>query len=112
MPTFFGWREMKFLLGEFFTGRILHGEGRLQRVNVSGEILHWGNLPEFLHEILFISCILFPDSILHGEMLRVLVRGSFSPGLNCLGEISTDRGIFPWRWSQISWYYFKKTTRK
>jgi len=33
---------------EFYTmGRIFHGEGSLQGVNFSGEILHRGNLPEF-----------------------------------------------------------------
>jgi hypothetical protein len=30
-------------------------------------------------------------------MLRVIVRGKFSPGLICPDDISIRRGIFPWR---------------
>jgi hypothetical protein len=50
----------------------------------SGEILHWGNLPEFLYEIPLMFCFLFADTILRVEMLRVIVQDKFSPGLNCL----------------------------
>ena len=60
----------------------------------SGKILRWVNLPEFLYEILYMSFFLFTNSILRVEMLRVIVRGKFSPGLNCPGDIFVERGIF------------------
>ena len=46
-------------------------------------------------------------SILRVELLRVIVRGKFSPGLNFLKDISMGRGISPWRWGHISWSYLK-----
>ena len=52
------------------------------------------NLPEFLYEVLLMSCCLFADSILRVETLRVIVRGKFSPGLNCLEDISVRRRDF------------------
>jgi hypothetical protein len=44
--------------------------------------LNCGNRPEFLYEILLISCFLFADAILRLDILRVIVLGKFSPGLN------------------------------
>jgi len=38
-------------------------------------------------------------------MLKVIVWGKFSPGLNCPDDISVGSGVFPRRWSQISWRY-------
>jgi len=40
-------------------------------------------------------------------MLRVIVQGTFSPGLNSSEDISLQREIFPWRRSQVSWTYLK-----
>ena len=71
MYTFFGGGVADFPLGGFSTGMIFRAEGSFQGVNFSGEILHWGNLPEFLYKILLMSCFLFADSILCVEMLRV-----------------------------------------
>jgi len=44
---------MNFLLVGFSTDKIFHGEGGV--VNLTGNILHWGNLPEFICDFLFIS---------------------------------------------------------
>ena len=57
------------------------------------------------------SCVLFTDSFLHVEMLGAIARGKFSPELDCQEHISMGRGIFPWRWSQVSVCHFKKTIR-
>ena len=72
-------------------GTIFHGERSFQGLNFSEEILHYGNLPEFLYEILLVSYFLIADSILSAEMLRVIVRGKFSPGFNCLENKSVWR---------------------
>ena len=69
---------------KFSVGGIFHSGGSSPRVNFSGEVLHRGNLPEFLYEISLVSCFLFADSILRVKMLRVTVRGKVSSGLNCL----------------------------
>jgi hypothetical protein len=69
-----------------------------------------GYFPEFLYKILLISCFLFADSILCVEMLKVIVRGKFSPGLNCLENISVGRRGFLLSWSQISLRYLEKRT--
>ena len=42
----------------FFHGGTFHGEGSFQGVNLSREIIHWGNLPEILNKILFL-CLAF-----------------------------------------------------
>ena len=42
------------------------------------------------------SYFLFTDSILHVEVLRAVLGGKFSPGLNFPEDISMGRGIFPW----------------
>ena len=54
----------------------------------------------------YVSSFLFCVSILCVELLRAIVRGTFSPVLNCLEEISMG-GISPWRWGHISWNYLK-----
>jgi len=63
----FSGREGEISAGGIFQGIIFHGVGSVQGVNFSGEILHLGNLTEFLYEILL------ADSILRVEMLRVIV---------------------------------------
>ena len=83
-----------FLLVKFSTGIMLSGEGRFQGVNFSRKILYQRNLPEFLYEILLMSCFLFADSILPVEKIRVGVLGKFSPGLNCLENKSMGRRDF------------------
>ena len=45
----------------------------------------------------YMSCFLFTDLVLHVEMLRIIVRRKFSPGLNSLEDIFVEREIFPWR---------------
>ena len=59
------------------TGITFHCDGSFQGVKFSGVILHWGNLLEFLYEILLISFFLFADSILHvGKFFQLKVRSS------------------------------------
>jgi hypothetical protein len=41
----------------------------------------------------FMSCFLFSVAILCAEWLRVIVRGKFSPGSNCLEDISVGSGF-------------------
>ena len=41
----------------------------------------------------YVSCFLFPISIPRVELLRVIVLGKFSPGLNCIEDISMGRYI-------------------
>ena len=84
---------MNFLLhGEKFlgTGNFLWGE-------FLEEILHRGNLPEFLYKFLLMSCFLFANSILRIKMLMVTVQGKFLPGLNFLEDMSRGKGDFPLR---------------
>jgi hypothetical protein len=45
-----------------FHGRIFHGEGSFQGLNLSREIIHWGNLPKSLNQILFIGLVFFFSS--------------------------------------------------
>jgi len=45
-------------------------------------------------------------------MLRVIVPGEFASGLNCPDDIFVRRGIFPWRWNQVSWLYLKKDKKQ
>jgi len=49
----------------------------------------------FIRNSFYISYFLFAASILHMELLRVIVVGKFSPGLNCLEEISVGRVFLP-----------------
>jgi len=39
------------------------------------------------------SCFVFTDSILSGQMLKVIVRGNFSPGFNCAKYVPVKRGF-------------------
>ena len=58
-----------FLLVRFSTGLTFHEKGSFQGVNFSGEVLHCGTLPEFLHKIRLLSCSLFNDSYFtHGDV--------------------------------------------
>jgi hypothetical protein len=41
----------------------------------------------------YMSCFLFFVSISRVELLRVIVRGKFSPRLNCPENISVERGF-------------------
>ena len=88
------WERANFILMGLSTRIIFHWKGSYQGLNFSGEILHWGNLPEFLYKIRLMSFLLFADSILHVEILRVIVRSKFSPGVNCLENESAGRRDF------------------
>ena len=46
----------------------------------------------------YMPCFLFSVSILCAEWLRVIVRGKFSLGLNCLEDISMARGFLRRGW--------------
>ena len=96
MHTFFGLR------GKFSAGGILHGDNFPWVGNFPGCEFYRGNftlgeLPEFLYETDLKSCFHFADSILRVEILRVIVRGKFSPGLNCLENKYVGRREFLWR---------------
>ena len=75
---------------------------------ISGGGLFRGNLTlgEFARIPIrnFFICLVFSFtySILSSEILRVIFRSKFSPGSNCPEDVSVGRGIFLWRWSQIS----------
>ena len=95
MLRFFGWGGED----DFFAVATLHGEnfsvrGISQGRNFSGEIVYLGNLLEFLYKFLHMSCFLYNDSILSVEVLRVIVRGNFSSGLNFFEDIPVRRGFF------------------
>ena len=109
MQVFFGCGGMmKFLQGGFYTGRIFHREESFQGVNFSGEILQCVNLPKYLYEIsLFVLLSLYQFNFTRGDV-KGNCPGKFSPGLNCQENSSVGRGIFPWRWSQISWHHLKQ----
>jgi len=67
-----------FLRGEFFMGRKI--QGIFQEVNLSGELLHLGSLPEI------------PSRI---DMLRIIVQGKFSSGSSYLKGITMgEEGFF------------------
>ena len=51
-------------------------------------------MSEFPYQILLMSCFLIADSILRVEILIVIVRGKFSPGLNCLRSKSLETSDF------------------
>ena len=75
--------------GGFSAGGIFLGDnflwgGKFPGGEFSEEILHWGNLSELIYGILLMSCFLFSVSVLRLETLGVIVRGNFSPGLDCL----------------------------
>jgi len=78
----------------FVGGRIFHGEGSFQGTNLSGEVLHKWNLPEFLGEIFLLSCFLITDSISGMMMLRVIVQFKCLPGLSCLENKAVGRSDF------------------
>ena len=69
---------------ETFLGDNFPQGGQFPGVNFSVKILQWGNFSELLYEILLMFCFPFCISILRVEILRVIVQGKFSPGLNCL----------------------------
>ena len=79
---------------EFSAWRIIHGREVFRRY-FSGEILHCVSLPEFLYNFFFVFCFLFTYSILHVEMIGIIVQGKVSPELNCQKDISIGRRIFP-----------------
>jgi len=52
-----------------------------------------------IQNCVYLSCFLFANSALNVKMLRVIVRGQFSSGLNCLedfswGEFSMGKEVF------------------
>ena len=49
----------------------------------------------------------FPSQFYALEFLRIFVHGKFSPGLNCLKDISVARRIHPWRWGHVSWHHLE-----
>ena len=57
------------------------------------------------------SCFHFPIIILCMELLRVIVLGKFSLGLNCLEGISLG-GYFSIEMGPISWDYLKEIKKK
>jgi hypothetical protein len=106
MHAFFGWGGEE----EFSAGRILHRENFQWRGKFPGGEIFRGNftLGKFVRipiQFFFMSCFFFTNSIVGMEMLRVIVQGEFSPGLNCQEDISVRMEIFPWKWSRVSWRY-------
>ena len=71
----------KRFFGDFPRGRIFHGEG-FPMGELSGGILHF-ILGVFstthIRNSFYLSYFLFTDSVLHVEMLRVIIRCKFSP---------------------------------
>ena len=74
------------------------GDFSMREFSVGSELLR-GNyilrgFARILIKIFFcISCFLFSVTILHAEWLKIIVRGKFSPGLNCLEDISKVKGF-------------------
>jgi len=91
---------------EISAGRTFHREGSFQEVALFKRNF---TLREFarisIRNFFIMSCLFFTDSTLHVKMLRVIVWGKFSVELNCPEDISIGRGIFLWRWSQLSRRY-------
>ena len=82
------------LCWSFFHGEIFRGEENFKRVElVRGYLI----LEEFARILIqkssYISCFLFSVSILRVELLRIIVWGKFSPGLNCLEDVSAETGF-------------------
>ena len=91
---------------EFSAEGILHGKNFPWRGKFRGGKLSRGNsTPGEYARVpirnLCMYCFLFADSILHVDILKVVVRGKFPPGLNCTEDISVGRSIFLGKWSQI-----------
>ena len=97
MYTFSGVGGRIFCWG-FFHREIFYGEGSFQGVNLSEKITHRGIFHKpYIKFYLNVSLSLFCLNFTRG-IVKVIVRGKFSPGLNYLDEISVGREIFPRRW--------------
>jgi hypothetical protein len=59
-------------------GKYSMGRGFPGGLNFSWEILHWGTFGNSTAKFFYLSYSLFADSILHVEMLKVIVRCKFS----------------------------------
>ena len=55
----------------------------------------------------YVSCFLFFVSILRAEWIRVIFRGTFSPRLICLYDISMVRGFLHGDGVRFPWHYLK-----
>ena len=89
----------KFSAGCFSTGKFSMGKevsrGEFVRGNyVLGEFARIPRQNSF-YVMLSLYRFIFTE-------LKVIDRGKFSPGLNCLENISVGRGILPLKWGQIS----------
>ena len=80
-----------FLMGDFPHGRKFP-RGELFRGSFTLE--DFARVP--IRNSFYLSYILFAKSILHLEMLMIIVRNKFSPGLNCLKDLSVE-GIWQFR---------------
>ena len=60
---------------------------------------------------LYMSCFLFTDSNLRVEMLLVIVRGTFLPGLNYPEEIFVEEGEFSLKVEPDILKLFKKQSK-
>ena len=89
---------------EFSAGRIFHKEDSRWWIFQGKFYTEWISQNSYT-KFLYISCFLFTDSILRVEILKVVSRGKFSPELS-IGYFCGE-GILPWRWSQVSWCYWK-----
>ena len=98
-----------FCWGDFALGEFSMDKEFSRGWNFSEEIAYWGKCQSLYTKFLYLSCFIFTDSILRMEVLRVIVQGKFSPGLNCPEKISVGRGIFPRTWGQIFWRFWKTT---
>ena len=83
-----------FLQEGFCTGRISLEEGSFQGWTFQRKFYTGWICQNSYTRFLYISCFLFTDSILGVKMLRVIVWGKFSPGLNGTKDISLERVIF------------------
>ena len=81
------------LLG-FFTGIVFLGEGSFQGLNFSGEICNGGIGQNSHTTFVEMSSFLFANSVLRVKMLRVIVRGKYSPGCDCLENKSMGKRDF------------------
>jgi hypothetical protein len=83
-----------FLFGENFLGNFLLG-GKFLDSELFGGNFTLEKFSRFpTQNSFYLSYFLFANSISHVETLRVIVRGKFSPGLNCLEGLSVGRGDF------------------
>jgi len=87
MYTFSPWGD-EFSSGDFSMGRQFY-RGKLIRGKCAlGECVRIAKQNPF-----YMSCFLFSVSILRMELRKVNVLHKFSPGLNCLEDISVGRGF-------------------